>query len=148
MTVFLFFALTATEIDGAISYLKLGKVSASGPYSIPENIFIILKKVISNPLEILFNVSVSQGVVADCLKLASVIPVFKKGDHTSLCNYRPISLLSIFNKLLEKIMYMQSVSEFFGKTTLDNVLYNNQFGFRNKHSTARAILTIRQLTPF
>lgn len=133
---FCIFPVTASEIETEISNLKLGK--ASGPYSIPVNILKILKNVISKPLEILFNISFSLGIVPECLKMANVIPVFKKDDHSSLCNYRPISLLSIFNKLLEKLMCSRLVS-FLEK---HNILYDKQFGFRNNHSTVDAILSI------
>jgi hypothetical protein len=53
-------------------------------------------------------------------------------------NYRPISLLSIFNKLLEKLVFNR-ISCFIEK---HNILYNKQFGFRAKHSTLHAILPI------
>jgi len=46
--------------------------------------------------------SISNGIVPDQLKIAKVIPIYKKGDNKLACNYRPISLLSIFDKLLEK----------------------------------------------
>jgi retron-type reverse transcriptase len=54
-----------------------------------------------------------------------------------LTNYRPISLLSIFNQLLEKIIYKRLIS-FIEK---HNILYKKQFGFRSKHSTIQAILS-------
>jgi hypothetical protein len=59
--------------------------------------------VISKPLEILFNVSFSTGIVPSNFKIANVLPIYKNGSPTSTCNYRPISLLSVFNKLLEKL---------------------------------------------
>ena len=81
--------------------------------------------------------SLSTGVVPDKFKVASVIPIYKKGSHIILTNYRPISLLSIFNQLLEKIIYKRLIS-FIEK---HNILYKNQFGFRSKHSTIQAILS-------
>jgi len=45
---------------------------------------------------------ISNGIVSDELKIAKVVPVYKKCDKKLACNYRPISLLSIFDKLLEK----------------------------------------------
>jgi hypothetical protein len=79
----------------------------------------------------------STGVVPDKFKVASVIPIYKKGSHIILTNYRPISLLSIFNQLLEKIIYKRLIS-FIEK---HNILYKKQFGFRSKHSTIQAILS-------
>ena len=66
--------------------------------------FKTLKSVMMKPLETLFNASFSTGIVPSNFKLANVIPVHKKGSQTCLSHYRPISLLSIFNKLLEKLM--------------------------------------------
>ena len=116
------------EIENEISKLKSGK--ATGPFSISIDILKLLKSALSFPLTILFNTSFLSGTVPHDLKLANVIPVFKKGSQTCLSNYRPISLLSIFHKLLEKLMYKH------------NVLYDKQFGFRSKHDTDHAILSI------
>ena len=66
------------------------------------NILKILKSVISAPLATLFNTSLSTGIVPSKFKVANVIPIRKKDSHPDLCNYPPISLLSTFNKLLEK----------------------------------------------
>ena len=93
---------SADEIEAEITKLKTGK--STGPFSIPVNILKTLKSVMIKPLETLFNASISTGIVPSNFKLANVIPVHKKGSQTCLSYYRPISLLSIFNKLLEKLM--------------------------------------------
>ena len=88
--------------------------------------------------DILYNSSFLTGIVPDKFKMARVIPIFKKGSQTSLNNYRPISLLSVFNKLLEKLMYKR-VIDFFNKR---QVIYSKQFGFRSHYSTEYAVLSI------
>lgn len=57
----------------------------------------------------------------------------------SLSNYRPISLLSVFNKLLEKLMSSRLL-KFLEKN--NNIFFDNQFGFRRGHSTDHAIVSI------
>ena len=128
--------ITSAEIEIEISKLKTGK--ATGPFSIPISVLKILKTVIAKPLEILFNTSFSSGIVPTKFKQASVVPVYKTKSPTSLCNYRPISLLSISNKLLEKLMY-KKLLDFLEKK---KVLFKKQFGFRENHSTDHAILSI------
>ena len=96
---FYIFPTTSIEIENEISALNSSK--ATGPYSIPMNLLKVLKHMISKPLEILFNVSFSCAIVPSNLKIARVIPVLKKEQPTSLNNYSTISLLSVFNKLLE-----------------------------------------------
>ena len=59
-----------------------------------ETKFIKSKNILSPVLSDLFNVCIAQGVFPDCLKMAEVIPIFKKGDHNLATNYRPISILS------------------------------------------------------
>ena len=127
---------TSSEIEDEISGLRSGK--AAGPSSIPTEILKLLKSVISKPLEIIFNTSFSTGTVPADFGLANIIPVFKKGSQTCLGNYRPISLLSIFNKPIEKLMYKRLI-KFFGK---NNMLFHKQFGFRSGYSTDHAILCI------
>ena len=60
---------------------------------------------LSAPLAFLFNYSFTVGEVPKSLKIAKVIPIHKKGSKVTMSNYRPISLLSIFNKIMEKLMY-------------------------------------------
>ena len=70
------------------------------------------------------------------MKIAKVVPIFKKGDNLDVCNYRPISLLTSFSKNLERIVYLRTVKFFFNH----NIFSDFQFGFREKHSI-HAILT-------
>ena len=72
------------------------------------------------------------------LKHAKIIPVFKEGDETDLGNYRPISLLSIFNRIFEKLMYNR-LKHFLEK---HNILTESQYGFRERRSTEHSILDI------
>ena len=58
--------------------------------------------------------------------MAGVIPIFRKGSQTSLNNYSPISLISVFNKLLEKLMYIKQIIDLLNKRQL---IYSIQFGF-------------------
>ena len=90
------------------------------------------------PLTCLINRSFSDGIFPNELKLARVVPIFKSGDSTVLSNYRPISIVSFFAKVFEKLLYKYLLN------FLDdnNILYNYQFGFREKHSTQQAILAL------
>ena len=97
-----------------------------------------LKEFISIPLEIIYNSSFRKGVVPDKFKVARVIPVYKSGSKVLRNNYRPISLLPIFNVLLEKLVYTR-LSSFLEKHQTSTKF---QFGFRPKHSTIHAILLI------
>ena len=133
------FPVTPVEIENEISHLKFDK--ATGQYSIPVNILKILKSVISVTLATLFNISLSTGLVPSKFKVANaanVIPIQKKDCHTDLSNYCPISLLSTFNKLLEKIVSGRLL-KFLEK---EKMLFQGQFSFRSNHSTDFAILSI------
>jgi len=90
----------------------------------------------------LFNQSVSSGVFPNCLKIARVVPIFKRGDATLVSNYRPISSLPILSKIFEKLMAKQLLS--FVKS--QGLLYRGQFGFREKSSTSDAILEFLDAT--
>jgi hypothetical protein len=100
--------------------------------------------VILEPLLYIYNLSLPSGVVPAEMKLAQVIPVLKKGDPQLPGNYRPISLLSIFDKLLEKIMY----SRLFNFLSVNKVLYDYQFGFRKNYSTGLALLEVTDTVVF
>ena len=98
-----------------------------------------LKQTISSfidPLFHIFKLSFSCGVVPVQFKIAKVIPIFKSGDSSSMDNYRPISLLSSFSKILEKILASRLTSFF----ESSNLLSKWQFGFRSEHSTSHPMV--------
>ena len=72
------------------------------------------------------------------MKTAKIIPVFKKGKTDLMSNYRPISLLSIFDKLLEKIVH----TRLYRFLPSNNILYEYQFGFREFHSSGLALIDV------
>ena len=80
------------------------------------------------------------GVFPDKMKLAKVIPMFKKGCPLIASNYRPISLPSVFSKITEKVMY-ERLYKFLEKR---ETLYNLQFGFRASHSINHALVSLTE----
>ena len=92
-----------TEISDIIS--TLNPLKAIGPNSIPTKILKLLNKDISNQLTVLFNLSFSSGVFPNILKISKIIPIHKKDSKLTCSNYRPISLLSNIDKILERLMY-------------------------------------------
>ena len=86
----------------------------------------------------IINQIVDTGVFPANLKLAKIIPIFKKDDRTVFNNYRPISLLPIMSIVVEKVIADQ-MNEFFVKHKL---LFDHQYGFRSGHSTEHAALEL------
>ena len=109
-----------------------------GLYSYPVKIIKLAKRLLSKPLTQIFNASIQKGKYPSKLKVSKVTPVFKDDDDTNPNNYRPISLLSIFNRIFEKLMYKRLVN-FIEK---HNLIDNAQYGFRTGFSTNHAILDI------
>ena len=108
-----------------------------GPNSIPVYILKIANDFFSHKLCDIINLSFKTGSFPDLCKIAKVIPIYKK-DNPLLCeNYRPISLLPIFSKIFEKIIYRQ-MYKFIEKHKL---IYKRQFGFRSNHSTTHALIS-------
>ena len=111
------------------------KVS-SGADFISNKLLQQIAPIIITPLHYLINLSLESGYVPQELKLAKIIPVFKDGDKHEFTNYRPISLLSSFSKLLEKIVSRQII----GFLNSHNVLYKHQYGFRSNHNTSHPVI--------
>ena len=78
-----------------------------------------------------FNLCLSQGLFPSLMKQAIVVPIFKSGNPLSFTNYRPISLLPVLSKVLERVVYLQLLDFLM----YHDLFYPNQFGFRQKHST-------------
>lgn len=93
------------------------------------------------PITHIVNLSMSEGSVPDDLKIAKIIPIFKAGNPSYFNNYRPISLLPIISKILERVVYKRII--FFLET--NNYLYKHQYGFRKGHSTIHPIMHLLDL---
>ncbi len=83
---------------------------------------------IVEPLAHCINLSLSTGTVPKMTKIAKIIPIFKSSDKNDMCNYRPISILPTFSKLMEKVVYKR-LSGFLDKL---DILVPEQYGFRKK----------------
>ena len=127
--------VTSMDIRTVISSLKNSSPGFDGIPSFVANQCI---DYFIEPLTYIINMSFMEGVFPSELKLAKVIPIFKSGDSTKMSNYRPISILSFFSKIFEKLMY-NILNNFLYK---NDVIYKYQFGFRKKHSTQHAIITL------
>ena len=114
----------------------LNKYKGTGPNGIPTEILKMLSLPLSIPLSKIYNICIKTGKQPEKLKLAHALPIFKKGSRLLVSNYRPISLLSNLNKILEKIIHKRIYS-FLEKYEL---LYSLQFGFRAQYSTTHALI--------
>ena len=110
--------------------------SSSGYDEIPMHIMKFVIPFIADPLSFIINSSFSNGIVPDHLKIAKVYPLFKSGDRCLLNNYRPISVLPSFSKIMEKLVYNRLMAYL----TRHNILYDYQFGFRSHHDTTLAVI--------
>lgn len=99
---------------------------------------------IAEPLTHILNLSIITGIVPDDLKSARVVPFYKKNNKTEPGNYRPVSILSVVSKVLERIIYDQ-VERYLSE---NNLLYSHQSGFRHKYSTDTCLLHLTDFIKF
>ena len=112
--------------------------TSSGYDGISVKLLKYLLPALSKPLCLIINQSLVTGIYLDELKIAKVIPLFKKDDTLLMDNYRAISLLPSISKLFEKVVSNQ-VSEYFMK---NNLFHEGQYGFRDHHSTELAYIKL------
>ena len=122
-------SISTKEVENLIKSLK--PKNSSGYDEISTKLIKICSPFISSPLTHICNKSLSSEIFPDHLKYAVVKPLFKKGDKSKISIYRPISILSPFSKVLEKVMYNQ-LQEHLNKYS---ILADEEFGFR-RHLTA------------
>jgi hypothetical protein len=111
---------------------SLDTSKATGPDEIPAIVLKQCAHVLATPLTKLFHQSLKQGYFPEKWKEARVQPAFKKGDHSCVTNYRPISLLPILAKVLESLVNRQLIQHL----EKNQLLSDTQYGFRSKRSTA------------
>ncbi|XP_065652667.1 uncharacterized protein LOC136079922 [Hydra vulgaris] len=128
--------LLIDELRLAISMLKTNK--SAGLDEVNPDVVKAVSDIIEKPLFKIFNLSLKNGIFPDQLKLAKIIPIYKGGDDSIKSNFRPISILSCFSKILERIMH----NRLYNYLEKNNILYHKQFGFRNNHSTEHAVIDL------
>jgi hypothetical protein len=104
----------------------------------------LLKKIINSiadPLALIYNACLSKGVFPEELKIARVVPVYKKGDISLSSSFRPISLLPVLGKILEAIINKQLMAFFEG----NNLFNEGQHGFRSNRSTITAVANLTEM---
>ena len=113
---------------------------STGPTSVPLRLLKDVADLIITPLCHIINLSFSSGIFPEILKISKVVPIHKGGSTQEVNNFRPISLLSIFDKIIEKLMHKR-LYEFFEE---HNILYEFQFGFRKRMSTGHSLVEITE----
>jgi len=127
---------TSHEINTLINQLDIKK--AIDIYNFPIPIIKNVSDLISVPISLIINESVSKGLFPEKLKLSKVIPILKRGDIHNIENYRPISILPLFDKIFEKIVHKRLMKYLDDQ----NILFTSQFGFQKGKSTADAVLKL------
>ena len=126
------------DIKKIITVINTLKNSAPGNDEMPASILKQCIKTYIDPLTYLVNLSINQGIFPDELKIAKVLPIYKSDDKQLRQNYRPISVLQFFSNF-----YLFKISNhLLNFIDTNNILYDNQFGFRKNHSTTHAIITM------
>lgn len=131
---FVFANVSPELIYNTLARLKTKK--SSGKDGISTH---LLKQIITSiidPVTYLFNLSFKTGFIPDDFKCAKVTPIYKSDEQSDFTNYRPISVLSSFSKLIEKIAAIQ-IFKYLNKY---NILYEHQYGFRPKHDTTQPLI--------
>ena len=128
--------ITANEIIS--TFASLSNSNSPGTDGLSPQIIKANAPLLAHQLAHVYNLSFSQGIFPKLLKNAIIIPIFKGSSYTDPSNYRPISVLTIFSKLLEKLFYSRLIAF----VDRHNILHSNQFGFRKHKSTNTAIASV------
>ena len=130
------FQMKPTSKNFVCQQLKLLKTSkATGLDGIPARLLKDAAPTISAPLTAIINLSISTSTVPKEWKLARLVCLHKDGDKTYMDNYRPLSILPVASKILERVVQKQLI-DYLAAT---NQLSPHQFGFRKHHSTQDAV---------
>ncbi len=124
-----------SEIKLIINNIDIDK--ATGVDSIPAKIINLSSELLSPILTYIFNFSFEKGEFPSKLKYGKIIPSHKKGDKDKVSNYRPITILPIFSKILERLMF----NRLNNYISTNSILSERQFGFQKGKSTSDAITT-------
>ena len=128
--------LPTTEDHVAHLLSRLPDCKAQGSDGIPGYLLSRAADILSPSVTELFNKSLASGVVPQGMKIANITPLYKGGDRSIATNYRPVSLLPILSKVLERIVHEQ-ISSYLVQ---HDILPDTQFAYRKNFSTEDALL--------
>ena len=114
------------------------KDSAAGWDDLKSTMIKHIKESITTPLVHICNRSFETSIFPSELKIANVVPIYTSGDEMVFSNYRPVSVLPVFSKLLERLVYNRLISHI----NENKLLYECQFGFQKGKSTHLAIMML------
>ena len=135
---FYLFPTNSEEVTNIIKLLK--PKTSSGHDNISPKILKKLHQGLVLPCVHIINLSLSTGIVPDAMKLAKVVPIFKKsGSDAIMKNYRPVSLLPVLSKILERIVY----NRLFNYLMKHKIISAAQYGFQPNRGTEHAILELQ-----
>ena len=132
-TAFNFRKISPVQIHNLIMKSANGKTT--GLDLVSNHLLEIASPAISSQLAVIFNQCIEQGIFPDDLKIGKVVPIFKSGRKEDPGNHRPISILSAFARIFERLLYQQLYKYFMD----NNLLGDKQWGFRSIHSTIHAL---------
>lgn len=136
---FTFREVSFVEVSDVISSLKNSK--SGDAYGMSVRVLKTIKNVITSPLTRLINLCIRNATFPKILKVAKVVPIYKKGSVNDASNFRPISVVPVFAKVFEVLMNRQLSAHF-----ELNCLYSTaQFGFRSNLSTTHAVSRLVQM---
>jgi hypothetical protein len=124
------------EIDKIIKSLK--SKNTSGYDEISKHIIKLSSPFTIFSLTHICNAALNYGVFLDRLKYTIVKPIYKKGNKQDISNYRPVSLLTSFSKVFERLICNRLYAHF----DMSNILAQKQFGFRTQHSTEQSAFSL------
>jgi hypothetical protein len=133
-TSFKFSTVHETQVSTIIDRLK--PKTSCGKDRLSNKLLKFIKLEVLPFITMIINQSINTGLFPDILKIAKVLPIYKKDDHSKINNYRPISMLPSISKVFERVIHNQLYDYF----DCNSLFYQGQYGFRCKHSTELAAL--------
>ena len=125
-------SFTTEEVFDALTKLNVNKAGSID--NIPPIVLKNCAHALYRPIHHLFMTSINNGTMPAEWKIHKIIPVYKSGGKTSTSNYRPISLLCIISKLLERLIYNKIIN------TVSNSIIPHQYGFQRESSTLQQLI--------
>ena len=133
--------ISFTKDDILVSHSVIRKLDPKKAHErdqISIRMFQLCDKSICKPLHLIFSSCIESGIFPTEWKKANVVPIHKRDDKQNVKNYRPVSLLPIFGKIFERLIYNEMYSFFIE----NDLISSNQSGFKQGDSCINQLLSI------